>query len=100
MIKRFHGKVPPAVTCSIKSGKKLKLLDQIKTVNQDSTAVIIIIIYFLSSLQVSLPLFELLVTKSNTLQCHLVSTISALSTFLDTLQSLADNASNSKGKIN
>ena len=49
--------------------------------------------------QVSLPLFELLVTKSNSLQCHLVSTISALSTFLDTLQSLADNASNSKGKV-
>ena len=45
----------------------------------------------------SLPLAELLVTRSHTLHLQLVSTASALSSFLDTLQTLADNASNSKG---
>ena len=47
--------------------------------------------------QVSLPLVELLVTRSHTLHLQLVSTASALSSFLDTLQTLADTASNSKG---
>ena len=47
--------------------------------------------------QVRLPLVELLVTRSHTLHLQLVSTASALSSFLDTLQTLADTASNSKG---
>ena len=53
----------------------------------------------LSLSQTSLPLLELLVTKSHCLQVQLVSTISALSSFLDTLQAVADTASNSKGDI-
>ena len=54
----------------------------------------------LSLSQSSLPLLEVLVTKSHCLQVQLVSTISALSSFLDTLQAVADTASNSKGEIN
>ena len=50
------------------------------------------------SVQGSFPLFETLVTKSNTLQSQIISTVSCLSSFLDSLQMIADNASNSKGE--
>ena len=48
--------------------------------------------------QVSFPLFETLMTKSNALQCQILSTVSCLSSFLDSLQMIADTASNSKGE--
>jgi len=45
----------------------------------------------------SLPLFDILVTKSSSLQSQLHSTISVFSSFLDTVQKIADSASATKG---
>ena len=49
--------------------------------------------------QGSLPLVEVLVTRSGALQASLLSTVSALSSFLDSLQTIADAASNTKGEL-
>ena len=107
-IKSLPGIKFPRLTCSIRP----ELSSQIKTLQQrvllNRWRFIFNIVFFTAPISVliwrdifseqgSFPLFETLVTKSNTLQSQIISTVSCLSSFLDSLQMIAANASNSKG---